>query len=493
MSDIDQLQTLGQQLASALVNAYGINMPGSNLVFLPGGVPVPNNIVQPMPGDSTQLITNPTQVQMFLAMNFDYPFAVTSGDASVLRIEASHGTATEIYTQAVTSAQPFGGADDATWKRIAAEISTAKLSFGPPAAQTLICEPDDWALPSAHYWTNFDSAERKSSLTTTPVPVVNRRLWMLRSLAVPPSVATEQPPTPPSVPAGTTVRRNYGARFFNRSRGTDSLAIPHDANSKQPLFAEVNSPANHVTQWQSVVDQGRLPRKLNTNLLLDATLVVTNVTTSSSSSIVIHLEHQCVTIGRYIAGQRWWDGVFLSDAGWFIPGMHRGGLLPLPDATEVGSSYGLPIAMIVVRNLRVSGQWSQEAANVLGAPGGTVGPLSLFGAASKTESDGSITFAHDGMQVVALLCSALPVLPPMDTPALGGISSSASTETPSASSSGILSSSPTDASSSPSDTTSSPSSDPSSSPPSGTTSPSPVDTSSTGPDDAATTSDKPQT
>jgi hypothetical protein len=467
MSDLDQIQALGQRLAAALVNAYGINMPGSNLVFLPGGVPVPNNIVQPMPGDSTKLIINPTQVQMFLSMNFDYPFAVTSGDASVLRIEASHGTATQIYTQAVTSAQPLGTADDAAWKRIAAEISAAKLSFGPPAAQTLICEPDDWAVPSAQYWTNFDSTESQSSSTTTPapVPVVNRRLWMVRSFASTPSATTEQPPTSPSTPAGRIAQRNYG-RFFDRSRGTDSPAIAFAAKSEQPFSAQANSLTSHPMLWQSVVDQGRLPRQLDTNLLFNATAVVTDVTTSSSSSIVIHLEHQCVTIGRYIAGQRWWDGVFLSDTGWFIPGMNRGGLLPPPNGTDNGASYGLPLAMIVVRNLRISGQWSQEAANVLGAPGGTVGPLSLFGAASKTESDGAVTFAHDGMQVVALLCSALPVLPPMDTPAPDGMSSSVPTETPSAPPSDTPSSPPSDTpSSTPPDTPPSPPSDGSSSPP----------------------------
>jgi hypothetical protein len=477
-------------------------MPGSNLVFLPGGVPVPNNIVQPMPGNSAQLATNPTQVQMFLAMNFDYPFAVTSGDASVLRIEASYGTATQIYTQAVNSAQPLGTADDATWKRIAAEISGAQRSFGPLAAQALVCEPDDWALPSAPYWTNFDSTQSQSSSTATPapVPVVNRRMWMLRSFTVAPSVTKEQPPASPSAPGGRIAQRNYG-RFFDRSRVTDSPAIGFAAKSEQPFSAEANSLTSHPMLWQSVVGQGRLPRQLDTNLLFNATAVVTNVTTSSSSSIVIHLEHQCVTIGRYIAGQPWWNGVFLSDAGWFIPGMNRGGLLPPPNGTDNGASYGLPIAMIVVRNLRVSGHWSQEAADALGAPGGTVGPLSLFGAASKTESDGSVTFAHDGMQVVALLCSALPVLPPMDTPAPGGTSSSASDSAAPSSSGGLStqqpgtpSSSPGDVSSSPPpDTTSSSPTDASSSLPTDMPASSPVDASSPAPADTGTTTNNPHT
>ena len=73
--------------------------------------------------------------------------------------------------------------------------------------------------------------------------------------------------------------------------------------------------------------------------------------------------------------------------------------------------------MVIVRNLRLSGQWSAAATAVLGSPGGTLGPLSLFGAVPSTAADGvTITYAHDGMQVVALLCGALPVLPPVDAP-----------------------------------------------------------------------------
>jgi len=62
MSDTDQLQAIGQQLTLVLVNAYNINDPGSNFVFLPGGRPVPDDIVQSGMGNTTQL-------QTWLAMN----------------------------------------------------------------------------------------------------------------------------------------------------------------------------------------------------------------------------------------------------------------------------------------------------------------------------------------------------------------------------------------------------------------------------------------
>jgi hypothetical protein len=46
---------------------------------------------------------------------------------------------------------------------------------------------------------------------------------------------------------------------------------------------------------------------------------------------------------------------------------------------------------------------------------GFVGPFSLAGA-STTTSHGTWTYSRPGMQVVALLCSHLPVLPPADAP-----------------------------------------------------------------------------
>jgi hypothetical protein len=41
------------------------------------------------------------------------------------------------------------------------------------------------------------------------------------------------------------------------------------------------------------------------------------------------------------------------------------------------------VALIVVQNLTVSGQWSSDALSALSAPSASVGPLALFGAAAR--------------------------------------------------------------------------------------------------------------
>jgi hypothetical protein len=75
------------------------------------------------------------------------------------------------------------------------------------------------------------------------------------------------------------------------------------------------------------------------------------VTPSSSATVTIHLEYQCVSLGYFSAGQKaWWDDVFVADQAWFVPGMARGGLLPAPsDGGDV--AYGLLTALIIVQNL----------------------------------------------------------------------------------------------------------------------------------------------
>lgn len=426
MPDTDQIQALGQQLAAALIKAYKASAPGGNLVFLPGGISVPNDLVQ-------SGIINPTQMATFLAMNFDSPFVVTNGDASVLRRDDSHGSASQIYGQAAMNARPLGDPNDEAWKRIAGEIAGAQQSLGPPGTQSLVCEPDDWPLPSAgNYWTKFDSTQSDSTSTTTVVPVVNPRFWMVRSFeAVPVANPTPTPaPTPVAIhgreftamraeavarPVATmmSAKPMIATREFASVAGQNTDAAMISSNAAATPVANL-----HVAQWRSAAIQGRLPVRLDSRLLFTgATTVVSTETTAQSSSMAVHLEHQCVTIGRFTAGQPWWNGVFLTDAGWYIPGMSRGGLLPPTDGIEAGSTYAIPIAMVIVQNLRVSGKWSQSAAAALRAPGGTMGPLSLFGAVATTEADGiTVTYSHDGMQVVALICSPLPVLPPIDTP-----------------------------------------------------------------------------
>jgi hypothetical protein len=352
-------------------------------------VSVPNDIVQVG-------MINPAQLQTWLSVNFDFPFIVSGADSLIESRDESHGSATQIYTLAASQAQPSGKPGTDTWKRVAGQIAAAQQSLGPPNTMKLVvCEPDDWPMPASNYWTKFDFSERQTQTTTaSPVsslPIVKSELFMVRSL---------QNPTTP-----------IGAQMLTPQVGSAArLAIAPLTPRTQ---AEVVQP--HLELWRSSVGVGRLPPRLNTAALLGAAPPVKIATISTSSTIAVHLEHQAVSLGRFLAGQPWWDGAFLADGRWYVQGTKRGALLP--ETGRAGTVYALPTAMTVVRNLSVSGQWSKEAAATLSSPGGTLGPLSLFGAAAAAAADGvTITFSHTGMQVVALLCTTLPVVPPIDAP-----------------------------------------------------------------------------
>ena len=133
----------------------------------------------------------------------------------------------------------------------------------------------------------------------------------------------------------------------------------------------------------------------------------------------VTFDYMSATIGFTSAGISIWDGVFLADPNWYVPGMPRGGLLPAPNiAAPEGQAplvYGLPTSIVVVKNLNISVQWSGQDQEALSG-NGFIGPFSLAGGLPPSESNGTWTYSRPGMQIIALLCSHLPVLPPADAP-----------------------------------------------------------------------------
>jgi hypothetical protein len=145
--------------------------------------------------------------------------------------------------------------------------------------------------------------------------------------------------------------------------------------------------------------------------------------------MTVHFAYMSATIGFMAAGASIWNGAFLADTSWCVPGMTKGGLLPAPNVAaapgEGTLSYGLPIAIIVVKNLNISVKWAGQEQTALGNSGGFLGPFSLAGASATNAPDGTWTYSRPGMQVVALLCSHLPVLPPNDAPDVASAGSAA--------------------------------------------------------------------
>lgn len=486
ISDTDKLAELGQKIASTLIDTYAARASDAHLAFLPGGISVPTStIIQAG-------LINPQQMQQWLLVNFDSPFITSKESCAAHQKDTSRGTASSIYSFAVTTARPACKPEDEAWERISYEIATAKSKLGlTNVSKPIVCEPSDWILPSnsANYWNFFDSEHSNTSSSenentaTSPTPEIppqplilhkiDPQFWMVRSLeketlptvTLPPSSALEaeikatpiyvqqQETIPFSVSLATTAlsAKALSPTLIKRDLVTnkqigmtpsitpgilamskidqDAITLAKPLTAKTDVLVDTQLADSKLQIWSGAAATGQL-LPVTANVLFEKSTPVLNVTTkpsiatttittestATSETIKIHMEHQCVTLGYYSDGKSWWDNVFLSDRDWYISGMQQGDLLPSLDNGN-GLQYGLPIALIVVRNLKITGKWSDEASKALSSPGGTLGPLSLFGASSETNvEDGSITFSHEGMQVIAVLCSPLPVLPPVSSP-----------------------------------------------------------------------------
>jgi hypothetical protein len=464
MAGGDTLASLGEKITNVFVTAFGSSNPSMSLVFLPFAVPAPNDIVQ---GG----IVNPTRMTTFLVPNFDAPFLMSASQYTVHGKDVYYGSASQIYSLAVNLAQPTAAPDTPAWKRVISEIAMAQSVLNPTGiAVSMSCVPDDWVSPdNASYWSTFDSTQVQGETThPTLAPTsgggnlhslsfraASPTLWTIKPEAA--GQAAQAAPTPTLnyihavSPAATFTAAPAAAAPAATASSPSPAAAPHAA-APVPLasFAassvKVAQPSVAATAFRPV-DRAAIIRT-------DAT--VRPVATAPgaariwrrpyqidhrppvvvhsppppppppppapTSSMSIHFQYMSVTIGYMAAGIPVWNGVLLADANWCVPGMAKGGLLPAPDASLQDGhgplAYGLPISLIVVKDLTISVKWSGQDKAALGGSGGFIGPFSLAGATPTSQPDGSWNYTQPGMQVVALLCSHLPVLPPQDAPDL---------------------------------------------------------------------------
>jgi hypothetical protein len=131
-----------------------------------------------------------------------------------------------------------------------------------------------------------------------------------------------------------------------------------------------------------------------------------------SDELTLSLDYCVVQLSR----APWWNDLLLRMPGWYIPGLRAGAFVP--SSRLEGQPVGVPIAMVVTRNVQVTGRWSQ--ADRTAAESHTsfgpwhIGETSL----SFDQSEVQATLRIDGMQVIAVICSLLPAIPPADDPAL---------------------------------------------------------------------------
>lgn len=443
MAADDTLSTLGEKVTDLFASAYAGGNPSVSLAFLPFSVPVPDDIVQ-------DGVVNPTRLGAFFVANFDAPYVVSPQQTTAHGKDDSYGSASQIYATAVALAQAAAPPGSATESRVNAEIMMARRVLDPsgPAA-AMSSQPDDWVVPeNTSYWTVFDSGQSQTSPSPAPPPppvnavappprVFNRELWMIR-----PAMAQAAPSaTLDTVHAESPALAHpfIGSPVMTHPAMSASAIRPSVAVFSPAIFAA-------ATQHPSPVPPSR-PLMFSPSLLQRRFAVAVPpvhppqpapppapAPPPPSSSIAIHFEYMSVTMGYTVAGLPIWNQVFLADHNWYIAGMARGALLPDPSSLAPPSApqlaYGLPTSLIVVRKVTIAVKWSGQEQATLGTSGGFLGPFSVSGVTPNIAPDGTWTYARPGMQVVALLCNHLPVLPPIDAPDLASASAPAAAPAP---------------------------------------------------------------
>lgn len=468
----DQLAQLGQKVLDAVITTYNPTHDASLALAIHPGQPLADDLVQAG-------VTNPLRLSEWIEDQYDYPLWLKRSDASSISASSVGSvSAKSAYLAMIPWAQPTVAADVPAFARLAALISDARKDLGDnPDVLPFGCEPTDFAEPDSQAWHVFDQVISTTTTTTTtteaPPPVrPNFQLWQMRVIndqlvnRLPAaSTFTEQrrafnaqilqaPRTEmlmrvqdlraepvaavsdaaKAISSSTLVARfSLADRIATPTEGPAPMMMARMAPLRRQAFDRLSS--LNLTDAVRLIDQPQVAIVADPppgKLILDSALidrlgamqihdfveapVVTEVTTSGSD-LHVHFEYCLLTITRRLAGTPWWHSNLIAEPDWYVPGMKRGALVA--ESTDPDFARCLPQALLVVRNVAFTGNWSASAKESLTSQVSFLGPFMMNAptdtqmAASATEQ---VSVLGVGIQVIGELCSLLPPLPPQDAP-----------------------------------------------------------------------------
>jgi hypothetical protein len=181
--------------------------------------------------------------------------------------------------------------------------------------------------------------------------------------------------------------------------------------------AEPAAPAEPAATVITALDPSVIEQLSHVHLVDLVGEPATSTVTTQDSELRVQFEFLAVTITRRLAGVRWWHPELLAEPSWYVPGMAQGALVPADDDPD--RAWCLPTTLLLVRNVSLTGTWSQEAAGTMDTAVHYVGPF-LMGPAQHVETaSGEVqqsTMVGSGIQVIGELCTPLPPLPPTGDP-----------------------------------------------------------------------------
>ncbi|MEN3293584.1 MAG: hypothetical protein V7642_2837 [Burkholderiales bacterium] len=372
-------------------------------------------------------------------------------------------TAEGLYSVVLFSAKSLPDSDSTAFDRFRSqaekEFDTSKqppmLKFGLPY-HPAVATPPNWCDPKdPGGWTHksFTRTETSSTSTETgsprprPRPKVPLRAWDMRVLPTDVAPALESPTAVERVMPQLSLRAQAGGatpgtlKMRSLALASESLRVsaqPEQAGlmraqlapaalepaALEPQAAFTAAPRLNaaaagaaVLSRRPVVDQvepgvrppNPAPLILRADVLAAQTAVLNDAASTqqvTSQSITVSFDYCLLGITR-----PWISDELFTLKNWYMDGYQQG---ELASGTGTGGKpfEVLPAAAIVVRNLTIKADWSEENRTVLETTLG-FGPFSLQGRTYRKET-GEIL--QPGMQIVAWVCEPMPTIPPKGDP-----------------------------------------------------------------------------
>ncbi|CAM5496543.1 hypothetical protein AFAE65S_03689 [Alcaligenes phenolicus] len=222
-------------------------------------------------------------------------------------------------------------------------------------------------------------------------------------------------PGTPLNPGATTVKPVGGLGTFlriNAPAGAAGIASGHDQHSV--LFNRLLNPQSKVDalaklediEPKNVLDQGEADatNTFKSGILAEA---VTNTPTETKDTVAVSFKYQVVEIQR-----NWLFWPFLQSTDWYISGAKRGDLTVGPEGQPAGVLKLIPERAIVIKDLSIKANFSDADTSAIN-DSFAIGPFRL----DKDASIQAGVLTQPGVQIIAYLDRAAPVIPPRSDPA----------------------------------------------------------------------------
>jgi hypothetical protein len=335
----------------------------------------------------------------------------------------------------------------AIFERMKAEAARNYDTCTRPSTETGIdfaavdATPDHWFDPAAPIWTaySFTAEDRVDAPQQPPRPprwtwgvlqgdvapvlkqppaVANKMLLMM--MATPVAAPPPPPAPPPQEPGATMVSAAQKLAAARMVGGAFTREAPHTLG-KRRLFGKVrltpevaDATAGPLRGGLGGRFRGPLDKKrLASELVLGSGVVAGDAAATpepiKANRVTLSFKYALVNIDR-----PWWVGNVLQLSDWYVPGLPANYFSDGKDEENQGKAPVLPVAFIAVRELAITGSWSDSDQAVMDRSL-RLGPFSLAGRTIERSST-SVSLTVPGIQIVAWLGQTLPPCPPLGDP-----------------------------------------------------------------------------